>query len=479
VCSSDLWIHVHVADPTALIPHSHPLSLLSSIRGTSVYLPDHCHAMMPRFLSEKLFNLGTSKLAMTFSALIDSQGDIMDYNVTPSTLHNFKSINYDEADCILSKDNDLIPNDAWILRNLFTDPKPLSKPNISKQTEAELNRLQNVSDLHRKWRLRKGSLNWDKPSMGIKLDRVCTQERSSLWRPIPVDRKDVPSIGFSPNSSLASPSRRLIEECMILAGRVSALFCESRGIPVLYRGQKSLESVPFVPKKIVDLVRTCKETMSLVPLSTLFTLIPFMGKAYVSTRPVSHYSMGLDGGYSHVTSPLRRYPDMIAHYNIKAWLLGLRDQSQSKFPFSLTDLETEGSKWVNKSSIAKMMSNVTETYFTLEWLRRREAAWAGNGKVSNVMGLGARKRNGIPKRVSYWLSPRESKISPPLNYTAMVSSVTDKQVRVILPDVRCIHARLICDMDSIVHSAVGDILNVEILEVDPEMLTLVVKKHEA
>ena len=104
-------------------------------------------------------------------------------------------------------------------------------------------------------------------------------------------------------------SEILVEEFMVIAGDVSSRFCQKHNIPCFYRTQDAIHP---------DILNGLSRSHPLIKEATLMTMFPSAG---YSTKPSPHFLVGLDS-YSHVTSPLRRYVDMIAHFQISAFLNG-------------------------------------------------------------------------------------------------------------------------------------------------------------
>lgn len=164
-------------------------------------------------------------------------------------------------------------------------------------------------------------------------------ERRNRWRvdacgaieiPLPeavisVNESDLdeldPGVTVTRVSQFESPSRRLVAEMMIAAGEAAGTLGAREGIPLPYRGQPA-------PKLPSD------ETLSTMPPGPCraWALRRCMTRSEVSPAPVRHASLGLDA-YVQVTSPIRRYTDIIAHFQIKAWLRG------SPLPFTAKEIE--------------------------------------------------------------------------------------------------------------------------------------------
>ncbi|KAJ1951084.1 3'-5' RNA exonuclease complex component, partial [Dispira parvispora] len=210
-----------------------------------------------------------------------------------------------------------------------------------------------------------------------------------------------PWICTIPEKMTESLSRMLIAECMILGNHVAARFCQERQIPVVYRNQgkvslKRLEMVqrltsdvkaletPDVPHSVLMGTgylqgRTFTEIYEQVmnralrqggrlTLRDVDRIIPFYPSATLDTHVIGHAMLGLPRGYTRVTSPLRRYVDMVAHWQIKAYLLY---GSVKKLPFTRAQLDHLLPEWLRTERTINLVSRVRQTM----WLGRLLERW--------------------------------------------------------------------------------------------------------
>lgn len=384
------WIHVHVADPTSLIAPNDPLSLTSQFKGISSYLPHTCFPMMPPILSKEAFNLANGRNVLTFSARLDSFGEIIDYKVRPSLLENVCKTNYKDVDGVLSfdgvcgfKDDD--PYRAYLevwdkdflqarrAQSVSTAPSSLGQEKVDL-----LRGCQAITSLHSKHRVSSGRVETSFPE-----DNVHVRPFGARAGPEPAGETTV--YMSLPASTLVSPARSMVAEAMIIAGRVAAKFCTDHQIPILYRGVG-----PLVPEKgdpeeferIMQQLRAVKCTKTgTVPRKIYNQLIQYHSGAFNDPRPLMHSHMGilgvnpLDGssekegmiGYVKATSPLRRFSDMIAHWHIKTALAKTRN-----FAFNVDQLTSIFAADAEKQKASRKLENAWGKYWKLEWARRRE-----------------------------------------------------------------------------------------------------------
>ncbi|KAJ3373970.1 hypothetical protein HDU91_000026 [Kappamyces sp. JEL0680] len=384
------WMHIHIADPTAYIPSSHPLAALAQVRSTSVYLPHVHFPMMSSVLSNRVLNLGTSVGALTFSAKFDTQGEICDYRVAPSLIAKPMMVSYTDIDTVLSWDNVVGRKNTaqlplWIQKHFAASAHISSAASFAARDVQTLQKLQEMAQRHMSVRVSRGGFTPDTLSYSVRVEEadVPLSPRNptgsfqhpafSIPTTIKMDPFDAPQ---------RSPAHILVSEAMIIAGRVAAKFLSERSLPAAFRGQETPmahtkqlyedDSLAARAKELMDKARSEIDIGSGTISETAYrALIPYMGGATNSTRPADHWAMGIRGsgldfsGYVKVTSPLRRFLDMHAHYQIQAALLGKRA------PFDLEATERINAWAYKLQGMAKQLQQRSKRYWALEFLRRQ------------------------------------------------------------------------------------------------------------
>ncbi|TPX71086.1 hypothetical protein SpCBS45565_g01305 [Spizellomyces sp. 'palustris'] len=384
-----LWVHVHIADPTAYIPPSHPLSLTAQLRGNSVYLPERHYPMMPDFLSNERFNLGISQCAMTFSARVGENGELLDCDVRPSIVRNVKIIHYDDVDEVLDwsnvygvqlQDHQRTPWVRQVLAERNAKLGDSAKDAIQNGVE-DLRKLQKTMERAFRSRIQHGGFLSDQPEFRIGLEPY-PQPFTPLHPTEPYYPRNEtwPTINLSVHGAgHLSPSHLMVAECMILAGRIAAKWCTENGVPAMYRGQPNLldhvrsKNLPLhtAEKVLSNVLQTQDPTSGVIPFGEFRKLLPYMPGAVMDVAPVAHYSMGIPGvgssaGYVKVTSPLRRYKDMVVHWNMKAHML------KEKLPFNVDAVGRIAERMLDIENRTKVLNDRTDRFWACEWIRRRE-----------------------------------------------------------------------------------------------------------
>ena len=272
-----LW--VHVADPTRWIPQGSALDQEARARATTLYLPEGAVPMFPLALAAGPFSLvaGRDNCAMTVRVDLGPDGELREFEFVPSTVHVTNRLTYEEADAIASGEGEG------------------SSPGL----RAALDALFRASEIRQRYREEGGAVEISMPEPNLSVVGGRTREA--------VVEAGPPRTGDSDSGS----ARTMVAEMMILAGEIAALVGAEAGLALPYRGQnqpvlpppEELAAIPAGPPRYAA-IRRC------------------MTRGLTETgAPVPHYGLGLDG-YVQFTSPIRRYTDLLAHYQLKAHLRG-------------------------------------------------------------------------------------------------------------------------------------------------------------
>lgn len=298
------WALVHVADPTRLIDAHSPLERYAAQRGCSVFLPERHFPMLPQALASSVFSISPGKVthALTFAArLCPTTGALLESRIFPSLLENVTKVSYNVADKLLASSSEA-PRDLQILNQL--------------------------AQVRRQWREKAGAT------------------LVQLLEPSVIVNSTSNSVKIVLNHE-PSATRSLIEEMMIVAGQVAAEFSQRNGFPIPYRVQHANPAAggpigggsgggggvfsSAQPPPLSNLVRSPPRGETIDRILTSVQWVAQHGPAFMDAVPRRHASIGLDA-YSQVTSPIRRYPDMMAAMQIKAFLRG------ESLPFSSWDI---------------------------------------------------------------------------------------------------------------------------------------------
>ena len=281
-------IGVHIADVSYYVRPNTPIDDDAYRRGTSVYLVDRVIPMLPEELCNDKCSLrpGEDKLCMSVVFTMDADARVLKYKICRTVIRSDFRLDYDQA------------------QDIITGVHPLGGVSL---TQAILT-LNTLAAKLRAERIANGALTIEQDEMRFHLDE----------HGHPTD------IYFeSPNEA-----HHLIEEFMLLANRTVAKAVGS-GRPFVYRvhdlpnGEK-LEEVKAFKRKMGN--RVTQQTLDLLTIRA-------QAKAVYSTYNIGHYGLAFSH-YTHFTSPIRRYPDLMVHRLVEKYILTGK-------PISLTREELE------------------------------------------------------------------------------------------------------------------------------------------
>ncbi len=293
---------VHIADVSYYLQENSVLDLEARDRGTSVYLPDRVLHMLPEPLSCGVCSLVPGKDRLTVSAYMDVEpdGTIAHTEFFRSVIHSQGRLTYNGVEAVISGKSGELPASEF-------------KP--------ELLRLNQVAHAIRRDREKRGSLDFDLPEPKVILGPDGHVET------------------IAKRISLAS--HRLIEDCMIAANEAVARFLTRTDTPALYRvhdqpsGDKYEELMEFVkaygyrfesgaPREASLAFQKLLRSWQGKPEATLLNMVLLrsLKMAVYTPRNIGHFGLA-SSCYTHFTSPIRRYPDLIVHRVLTARLAGV------------------------------------------------------------------------------------------------------------------------------------------------------------
>ena len=332
------WVHVHVADPTTLLPPTHILAYRARELSVSSYSANGTNFMLPPVTFEK-FSLGYTaakkepQQVMTFSFKVDEAGDLVDYKVRAAIVKNVHTLTYDAVDATLG-----LPSCAPTFPFKLPDPSPPSYPPVEPGHVEQLKLLYKVSSRLIANRVRLPIFTFVVPASETRF--TCSipphlPHPASAADPLAMRRfrlyDGFPDMSYSvthPDSTIKG-SRAMISEFMKGACRVASRFGVETGTPLVRR--HGMGPIGPDPADIERLVASRDEfgTIDQYEAAKCSVTLP---RAVNTLTPRGHWALGIpDGeGYVRVTSPLRRYADLVAHWQIKQALLANSDPA--RFP---------------------------------------------------------------------------------------------------------------------------------------------------
>lgn len=349
ISENEFQVGIHIADVSYFVKENSALDKEAQARGTSVYLVGEVVPMLPEKLSNDLCSLKPNCDRLTYSVIVRLSGEckILDYEICKSIIHSKRRFTYNEVLNILET------NSGDMLQELTL-----------------ANRI--ATALREKRRL-DGSTDFDTSESKFTLDEN--------GFPTKLEQKK------------ANKATKLIEDFMLLANKIVAQHIAKRKqgsgmhskarkekLPFVYRIHDSpppekvrefanylktfginfpKENIkPMDYKKLIDQVRgTANED----PINDM--AVRSMAKAVYSSFNIGHFGLAFQD-YTHFTSPIRRYPDLIVHRLLSEYSNGVSNQKLKYYKDTLEQLCDHASMQERNAVLAERESiKIAETYF--------------------------------------------------------------------------------------------------------------------
>lgn len=298
--NGNIELGVHIADVSHYVRAGSIIDQEAYRRGTSVYLVDRVIPMLPVELSNGICSLQAKKERYAMSCIMEvsPQGKVVRYTVKPSIIHITRRCSYKEI--YLALEENIIPDDLVPLMEMVRTLETLAYQLMKMRQQA-------------------GSISFEFPEYKVLLDGMGTPQR--------IVRKD------------RTIAEKLIEQCMLLANETVATFLSERLDTSIYRIHEDpkdtkLEQLITVlhhsgypvklpskvePKHIEELLQFVSGT-EIEPVVQIMVLRS-MQQAKYSSEHIGHFGLASDT-YTHFTSPIRRYPDLMVHRLLRYLLSG-------------------------------------------------------------------------------------------------------------------------------------------------------------
>ena len=399
---SNLWIHVHVADPTAILPPTHSLARRARDAVHTIYFNHSSRSMLPKSLVKNKLSLGCAartgqaENVLTFSAKVDPSGDIVDYRVRAGIIRNVRILRYDDVDAAMSfplhdsrlpfgRPRKSLPDPIF--------PSPADTENLRFLSPADTENL-HLLDLFSKRTVAR-RLGTSTFLHGLGRPELCVSPK-----PLPVGVVDLvqpglflgnPQILYKVPNIRFSGSRQIVGEAAQVANRVASRFGRDHGVPLVWR---SLAAPVGSDEVLADLLRLRDEDGWVDFFEVRRKAIQFQASRY-TMEPAGHWTLGIaEGeGYIRATSPLRRYGDLVTHWQIKHMLL------HNKPMFSSTEMQTTFNHIGAKEDKLKWIVHAHDKWWALAFIKRwmEKRPYLGrNGPVGKMIGrVTARARKDI------------------------------------------------------------------------------------
>ncbi|KAF2010674.1 RNB-domain-containing protein [Aaosphaeria arxii CBS 175.79] len=325
---SEVWIHVHVANPTAFFDKSHVLTGLAAHLTETVYTPERTFSMLPAWVSQNYFSIEPDRPVLTFSTKLDlSNGVVLDKKIQPGMVNSVISITPGEVANYLREARTGTNPMLIVGKELLEHHPTRISPKLSSHQVQELQDLYAAARILWRMRAEAGAIRIKRTTTECKVynpgvNRVLLvppstdRPRYDYLDPVIEVMTHVPD--FSAHDINA---RNIVEEMMLLACQTAASWCAERNIPVMYRGtvETPSSSVGPVDQFLTSIVRPYIEEHGQMSPSLSSKYLQAVGRSISQSSPLRHRVIGAHS-YLRVTSPLRRFSDMMSHWQIEAAL---------------------------------------------------------------------------------------------------------------------------------------------------------------
>ncbi len=348
-CAKAIWrLGIHIADVSHYVGWATSLDLDARRRATSVYLADRVVPMLPEALSCDVCSLkpGKPRRTMTVDVYLSEDATVCSVDMYPSLIVSKRRLSYEEADELLHHGEDQRDSDSAELADML---RGISR--IAKRLSA--------------MRAARGGLDFKTVEAKAVLD--------SEGHPVGIALRK------------KTDATELVEESMILANELVAKKLETARIPSIFRVHERpaadalsglvpvfqefswwarVDAVAFClgdPRALSQVLSECAGRAEEELVSTL--LLRSMKRAVYAARCEGHYGLA-SAAYAHFTSPIRRYPDLVAHRMLKACLFGKPDDF---------DAQTAAMPWLaehasDRERVADAAARESQEYKIIEYL---------------------------------------------------------------------------------------------------------------
>ena len=284
------FLGVYIADVSFYVKPRSFLDKEAFERGTSIYPVDRVVPMLPKELSNGIcsLNAGVDRLAMACEMKLNNSGKVVDYSIFPTVIHVFKRLTYTQVNKFLDGDKEL------------------------SDCAENLNALKKIHGLRKKLRSERGAIDFDLPEMKILLN--------AAGKPLEITKR------------VQTVAESIIEECMLLANETVAEHTLKNKIPSLYRVHElpTAEKVEILNRLLANFslhINKASEPRNFQQILAKVKGMPAekiimsyalrtMQQARYSPENLGHFGLAARF-YTHFTSPIRRYPDLIVHRALK------------------------------------------------------------------------------------------------------------------------------------------------------------------
>ncbi|KAI9734392.1 MAG: hypothetical protein M1834_002499 [Cirrosporium novae-zelandiae] len=352
--SDEYWVHVHVANPAAFIePHS-PISEFAENMVETVYFPENVRTMLPYSIRSRC-SLAPGSPTLSISMRVSRDAELLQTEIRPGIIRNVTYISPNTVSKLLHHRDEV--SNVYTLTvggDLPTPHRDGIQTELSTKQKDAMQIIQNLASAYEERReMRIREVVGDAPFKVDTQGQLDVSVHAGQFM-IPLTKFIRPEIWHyqgdpiiqlrSQQQSVGNPPPSIVKNIMVMAGEAAAKWSNARNIPIVYRG-------------------TVYRHSSNIGFSS------FPAKSRSSAYP--HLGLGIDA-FTRVTSPLRRYQDLVTHWQIQAAIL-----EEHKTGKSLIDNNESSYLFFSRNELDKILPILDLTSRFLSWAKRRATKyWA-------------------------------------------------------------------------------------------------------
>src|SRR4051812_2399142 len=332
--NGNYWLGVHIADVAHYVEEGGALDEEAYERATSVYFPERAVHMFPSELSTGLCSLNPNVDRLVQSCLmeIDRRGDVVRYEMHDGVIHSDARMTYNEVNAIL------------------TDRHPA----LMKKYAAQVGMFETMQELFKILngrRKRRGSIDFD-----LKEPEIILDDAGMVEQIIALER---------------NVAHRIIEEFMLVANETVAQHLDENNVPTLYRIHEQPD--PLKVQEFEDFVVTLGYSLGAGPNAVrprhfqklvekiagkpeekpiAFLMLRTMQKARYDPSNTGHFGLAASS-YTHFTSPIRRYPDLVVHRSLRESRRGMSSDRAEQLTEDLPEMARHTSERERRANDAE------------------------------------------------------------------------------------------------------------------------------
>ncbi|NDJ16664.1 ribonuclease R family protein [Myxacorys almedinensis] len=381
---------IHIADVAHYVDANSALDREAQRRGVSVYLGELVLPMLPEQISGNLCSLQPDKERLAISVLItlDGQGQVIEFEIQPTVIQVDYKLSYAQAEAILA---DQPTQDVSQFAAIF----------------GMLAHLDKLSHAIKEQRRQRGAFELNLPEkIYARADGSESPEEAGKYTFSKFHYDDEGTLGAVVVSSTL-PIHSMVVELMLLANQTVAAHLQALGVPGVYRVHPTPD--PDDVQELVKLAVSMGLELSLEQEDEVhaqdyqhftkkfaegdservltYLLLSTLKPAFYSTQPKAHFGLALEQGYTHFTSPVRRYPDLLVHRSLHAVFEEGRDRRSSRVKESVDLRHSSCHGQINWNVLPTDLHQELETHFTAVVIHLTEREKLAQDAENDLEGL--------------------------------------------------------------------------------------------